>query len=376
MFFSLSAEAFRDIIALAKSVIPRGTTLPVLKTLHCTVEPDTRTLAVRVTDLDIMVTRRFLLLEPGRPGTICLYLSRLSTVKPDKATPVRIDVIADPADAEWNAEALAVTGGHAVRTVLTCYNPADFPPDPPLPPADAPSTLLPPSTIKAIADSIPFQSEDETRYVLNGTYLDPAMGGTIVATDGRRLYCHHSRATPVGIIVPARACELLVRLAGHRGVRVDLDAEAGISGGTASFRTDPSTTLHTRLVAGNFPNWQQVVPQPTGHRITFSDPAAVAKFLRALPRQEKSDSVTLRPRQPSSVRIENGAAAATFSAFLEGDPPAIAFNPAFLSVCLDHVGGSLSLENEMSPGLFLGSTGRAVLMPMRVTTTTPAVPTP
>ena len=110
-------------------------------------------------------------------------------------------------------------------------------------------------------------SHDESRYVLNGLYLMLSKGCiTAVATDGRRLaLCEIAAAVPEGIdrgiIVPTKAVLELGRILGAEG-----DVELFLGENQVAFSRD-DCSLVTRLIEGHFPNYQQVVPQRSEHKL-------------------------------------------------------------------------------------------------------------
>lgn len=364
MHFSIPAESFRELLALAKAVAPSKPSLPVLSSIHCRVTQDGSQLVVTSTNLDLGLIHTIPLEEPGGPGEICLYIAALASIRPDKRTPVRIDVTGST-KADFAAVGQYVTQGHSASFSIGTIDPEEFPALPVFGPEEM-TVTLPRKTLDAIATSIPFQSKDDTRYVLNGAYLDPADGGVVVATDGRRLFRLRTKVPSVPIILPRAACELITRIKPN-AASVGLHAESG----HICFRLGSSFTVCSTLIDGNFPNYRQVIPPAADSKgsITFTDAEGVASWLSTL----KGDlSVTLRPRPPHFVDLIHEHGSLVTPAYLEGDRIAIAFNPAFLAECLRGVGGTLDLTDHMSPGIFRSPDAIAVIMPVRVASTEPA----
>lgn len=361
MHFSLPSATFSDALKRARLAMSSKANLPVLGSILCRVTLDGRTLEISATDLDLMLTQRIPLETPGGPGEICLFHSSLSAIKPDRNTPVRIDVTGT-----HSAEVQYVAGGMAARATLDTLAASEFPWPPAMPgPADH-TCLLPTKTLLALAASLPFQSEDETRYVLNGAFLDPADGGSIIATNGRFLARFPCKVLPAPAILPAKACKIIARIGPGAASAARVD-HPPTHNSYLSIRT-PGWTLHTKLIQGNFPNYHQVIPEGGSHHLTFADPAGVAKWLESLPVSPTGNSVTLRPRFPHFVDLIHAHGRITATAYLQGEPPEIAFNPHYMAAVLTAVPGTFTLTDGMNPALIRTPTAHAVLMPMRITT--------
>ncbi len=133
---------------------------------------------------------------------------------------------------------------------------------------------------KAIVTVLHAASADSTRYNLNGIYIDADSELTVrvIATDGHRLAV--ADAGPMllpwegGIIVPAKAAKLLAGfLKGADSVSVAADARIlRVSG--------DSWAVSIRLIDGEFPNYEQVIPKAVNDTVT-ADPAAFSEALGA-----------------------------------------------------------------------------------------------
>ena len=116
-------------------------------------------------------------------------------------------------------------------------------------------------------------SVDETRYNLNGVFLEHAARTAgklrMVATDGHRL-AYVDRALggaelaglgQSGVIIPRKGLAELKRLVDEDDAD---EVEIGFEGNSGLVRKDGSVTLVMRLIEGEFPNYRQVIPtQPT-----------------------------------------------------------------------------------------------------------------
>lgn len=366
MYFSIPSETLAETLRTLKLAICKDR-LPILSHALFRVSDDGSTLSVTTTDLDVALTRHIPLTDPGGKGEACIHLPTLAEIKADRKTPVRIDTVPEDHDAQVQY----VSGNFAATATAPTLPVADFPAPDPLPPPDQ-ALPFPAKTLRAIAASIPFQSLDQTRYVLQGTYLDPE--GHVVATDGRVLAKWKARTLAMPVIIPSRACTILARIP---------EGQALVSLGFPKGKKIPDTIglrigpwdLRSKLIEGNYPNYRQVIPPEGNCHITFADPAAVAKWLTAIPGAKDSRCVLITPRLPHHVDLKSGTSATTAIAHITGELAAVAVNPAYLAKTLAAIPGTLSIIDEMSPVLARIPGALVVLMPMRVNTETkPAKP--
>ncbi|MCE9597718.1 MAG: DNA polymerase III subunit beta [Spirochaetia bacterium] len=115
-------------------------------------------------------------------------------------------------------------------------------------------------------------AQDDSRYVFNGLYLKVVKNTLIiVATDGRRL-SKIERELPnalpfkEGIILPAKAVKELVRL-------LDASEEAALAFDEKEKRVHirvGRVDLVCKLIDGNFPDYEQVIPKKLDHKIKIN----------------------------------------------------------------------------------------------------------
>ena len=219
-------------------------------------------------------------------------------------------------------------------------------------------------------------SYDETRYVLNGIMV--SLKGDkmrFVATDGRRLaYIEKEIQTQKAtkdfeVIIPLKAVQELLKL-----LRWDGTVKIILSQNQIVFHLGDSY-LVSRLIEGNFPNYEQVIPK---EEKTLSH-ANREELLQAV----KRTSLLTSPDSPAvkmdfvkgkiliTSRSPNlGEAKEELNAETTGDELAIGFNPHYLidvlkNMDVDKV--SLSLTDPDKPGLIKGKDNYLyVIMPMQL----------
>src|SRR5256885_10334572 len=255
----------------------------------------------------------------------------------------------------------------------------EFPPLPKF--KDEKKVVLPQETVRAMLKKTSFAiSTDESRYVLNGIYLnlkDHKM--TMVATDGRRLALVDeevdvSDANQGEFIVPAKAVTELNRLLQDKG-----EVEIRYAENQASFmlkdEKGSSVLIVTKLIEGNYPNYKQVIPGETKERISL----VREEFLHALRRaeimtSEKSNSVKLNfgknKLEITANSPEVGEAKETMAVNSKGPEKAIAFNPKYMIDPLNALANDevfIELIDELSPGVLkINGPFLYVVMPMRL----------
>ena len=260
---------------------------------------------------------------------------------------------------------------------------------PPLPEADAAKfTTLPQGELATMIRSVEFaQSTDETRYILNGVYCLFKKGTlTMVATDGRRLALStkafdESGAPDGACILPAKSVGELARLLSS-GTSVKLQFDDRRASFLVATDKDNSgvvgeTYLYSKVVEGNFPNYQQVIPKGDGRTgVKFGREALRNIVHRAsLVCSEKANSVVLafgsNQIQVTAKSPDFGEVHEQEAVAYDGPELKIAFNPAFLleplgALTKDEI--TLEVGNESSPGVFRDGNGfTCVVMPVRLT---------
>jgi DNA polymerase-3 subunit beta len=253
-------------------------------------------------------------------------------------------------------------------------------------PTIAPKSLavVPAAVLSEMIDRTMYAaSTDETRYNLNGVYVEriPETGKLrMVATDGHRL-AYVDRALgdgltslgEAGVIIPRKGLAELKKLVDEEDAD---EIEFGFEGNNGLARKG-SVTLTMRLIEGEFPNYRQVIPTERGQQLIL--PTEV--FMHALRRvsllsAERSRAVKLELSEGqirlSSNNPDLGDAREELDIDYAGEATSIAFNARYL---IDAVAAARSKEirfgfrdalspAELSPGD--DSDALAVVMPMRL----------
>jgi DNA polymerase-3 subunit beta len=235
---------------------------------------------------------------------------------------------------------------------------------------------------RALAETVFAAASDEARPILTGV-LARFEGDqlTLAAADNYRIAVKTiAILDPVpetSVVIPARALNELARVLAD----VDDPVEIVLAGGRnqVMFHLD-GIDLVSRLIDGQFPNYQQVVPQSHTTRAVF-DREELLRAVRpaALIAHESANIVKLQigadsePGITVSASAEVGDHVGQVEAAVEGDGTTIAFNARYLADVLTNVTAeqfALELNGPLSPGVFkpLGDDRYIhVVMPVRTT---------
>jgi DNA polymerase III subunit beta len=221
-------------------------------------------------------------------------------------------------------------------------------------------------------------SKDDSRPILTGVLV--IFNGEslkLVATDTHRLAVRTEKVADgegeATAIVPARAMNELLRIAAD-----DAPVKISLASGQARFDVGGATMV-TRLLEGQFPNYERVIP--TGHerKLTLERD----EFIRAVKRaaivaRDNSHRVVLETQGAQLVLTAEsdkvGSARDEIEVAREGDDIQIAFNANYLGDVLNVVeteGVVLELTEPLRPGILrpIGDNATdylCVLMPMQV----------
>lgn len=218
-------------------------------------------------------------------------------------------------------------------------------------------------------------SHDETRYVLNGVLcILEKKTLKVIATDGRRLAYDKKEIPSVGefkleAIIPAKAVLELGKVLGDQGT-----VKIAPLGNQLMFSFG-EVRIISRLIEGNFPNYEQVIPKDEKTTLTVD----CQKLLSAVRRASLLTSpeaqfikldISKNKLQVSSRSPNVGESREEVEAETQGDELVIGFNPSYLIDVLRNVDVekvSFSFTNPDKPGVIKGKEGYlCVVMPMQI----------
>ena len=237
--------------------------------------------------------------------------------------------------------------------------------------------MIPQSLLKDMISMTVFAvSHDETRYVLNGVLL-VIKNKTIklVATDGRRLAVVERELPQETIIdkktiIPTKTIQELNRLLeGESSVKISFSENQIL------FDLGESVII-SRLIEGEFPNYEQVVPKETKEKILVGKDVLLAATKRAsiltnpdsmaIKFDIARDKIAISKNTPymGEVREEIGVS-------YKGKNISIGFNPNYIIEALKNIDSKeigLEVADNDKPGVIrLGNEYVYVVLPMQIT---------
>jgi len=373
MKFKINRDHFANGLAQVLNVVGSKATMPILSNVLIEAEKDQ--IALTTTNLDLGI-RCKIKAEVKETGAVTLPVKRLAGIVRELPN---VDVTLD---ASPNHQVKLTSGGSNFR--IMGIGKEEFPPLPEF--GEEKAFTLDQAELTTMLKSVAYaQSTDETRYILNGVYFNFRDGKlSLVATDGRRLALVSKEievpASSAGaIILPAKTVGELGRLL-DKGEKLKINFNER----RAAFQiaTDKDTSglidsvyLYSKVVEGNYPNYQQVIPKETHQRIKLERELFLQCVHRAaLVCSEKSNSVKIKLTsnllEITAQSPDFGEAHESMAIGYSGPELQVAFNPAFLldplrALAKDEV--FFELKDEVSPGVFKTlDSFLCVIMPVRL----------
>jgi DNA polymerase-3 subunit beta len=188
--------------------------------------------------------------------------------------------------------------------------------------------------VQMIGQTVFAVSDDETRYFMNGVYLENVDGKlTMVATDGRRLsFISRGSDQPLidfdGVIVPPKVLQLVRRLVSGEG-RMSISVTD-----KHVFFTFDNQRVSSSLIEGQFPNYKRVIPDEQSHSLTINREELLDALKRVSLLVEKSRRVYVGLSDAvlalNSEESEIGVAKEEVGCNYEGPDTTLALNYLYL----------------------------------------------
>jgi DNA polymerase-3 subunit beta len=374
MKFKINQDHFSNGLQQVLNVVASRSTMPILS--NVLIEAEEGHISLTTTNLDLGIRCR-IKAEVTDTGSITLPVRKLATIV--KELPVN-EVFLETSEKN---QARITSGGSLFK--IMGISSEEFPP---LPTFENRKVFeLSQDEIVNMLKSVSYaQSTDENRYILNGVYFNFADEKlTLVATDGRRLGLtgldlEVSEENTGSLILPAKTVAELERLMG-KGEKVNIafnDRQAAFEIGLDE-AGDSGLVDHlylvSKIVEGNYPNYRQVIPKETEHRVKIERELMLECVHRAaLVTSDKSNSVKIKVSKNlleiSGQSSEYGESHESMAIAYDGPEVQVAFNPQFLMEPLKALNKDevfFEFKDELSPGLFKTLDNFiCVIMPLRL----------
>lgn len=360
----LERDAFLRGVQMVQNIVEARQTLPILSNIL--LETDTEKVRVTATDLEVGAR----VSVPGRilaTGAVTVAARKLAEIVKELPAAALTLKVGD------NATVAIRCGGVSYR--LVGLPPADFPP---VVPAEPGAWLtVEAKVLREMLQQTSFAiSHDESRYALNGVLF--SLQGKelrLVATDGHRLAVSARGVGdvpgPVIGIVPRKAVSEVQRvLSAGEEVQVALTDNQFVL-------QMPNFVMSARLIEGQFPNWEAVMPKGHPRQLVLSRSALQAALRRVSVIAEERNKPVKLLLGPASLKImassqELGEAEEALDVDYAGEEVVIGFNSRYLLEALGAVDGDtvrFEFKDGLSPGVIksVESEGYCcVIMPMRI----------
>jgi DNA polymerase III subunit beta len=364
---TLKITCSRDELTRALGIVSRGvstrTTVQILAGILLQASSGRLDLAATDMELSLRTSLEAQVETEGSvvvPGRLLLELARLL---PDA------EVVVEHKLEEASVEIHSGSASYRLHT----YNAEDFPR---LPEADAAErhqvdreTLL--ETVARVSRSA---SRDESRPVLTGVLMRFEPGKLVMAaTDSYRLSVKETptegTVPELEAIVPARALGELSRVA-QAGEQIEL----GVHENQVVFSTGDAL-LTTRRIDGQFPNYNQLVPDAFDHELTLPREELLDVVRRVSVMAQRNSPLRLRfadgELTVSAQTQDVGEARESLPVSFSGEPLEIGFNAEFLRDGIESIAGEqlrMKLISPLRPAVLQGENDDFLylIMPIRL----------
>ena len=364
MEVTLNRDAFLKGLQMVQNIVEPRQTLPILA--NVLLETDGDTFRLTATDLEVGARVSVPARVAGK-GAITVSARKLAEIV--KELPA--------ADLALRVQD---NGGVALRCGAASYKLVGMAPDdfPPVVPAEKAVWLkVEGKTLREMLAQTSFAvSHDETRYALNGVLF--ALAGKdarLVATDGHRLAMAKRTLGNVGAattgIVPRKAITEIMRVLG-----TGEDVEIALTENQFVLQM-PNFMMTARLIEGQFPNYEAVIPKAHPGKLVITRTALVSALRRVAVMAEERNKPVKLVLAPAVLKLsasspDLGEAEETLDVDYSGAEVTIGFNSRYLLDAMSPIEKDqviLEFKDGLSPGVIrsVDDDGYCcVIMPMRI----------
>lgn len=368
MEFKIAADELKKALYRAQGIVERKTTMPILANVLVNATKSGVTVTAFDLDIGIVSEHPAEVMKPGAVTLSARYVFDIVNNAPEGTLTIK----------KLQNNYAEITSGNATFKIVGMA-PEEYPK---LPKEEsAPLVKVSGTTLLEMVKKTSFAiSTDETRYILNGVFFEPHEGGKVrmVATDGHRLALverplEGDFKLKSGVIIPRKGLFELKRLLDEAP---EAECHLGFAENSALFKK-PGLTMVMRLIDGQFPEYQRVIPREGEKVVTLKRDAFMDGLKRiALLSADKSNAVKIALEDNKLIITSHnpdlGEAKDELNVAYRGGTITIGFNARYLMDVLSVVETediTFELGDEHSPGVLHIPGDRsytAVVMPMRV----------
>jgi len=362
--FRAERQALAEAVATAqRAVAARTGALPVLSGLRVSLSQG----SVELVGSDLELTIRVTAPAQGEgEGSVVLPARLFADIL------ARLD--ADTVSVEFEDEDARIEAGRFATTLRT-LSANDFPRLPEVPTNGV--TVAAAELADALRQVVPAASKDDARPILTGVLLAAHEGGLrLVATDSYRLAMRDLPGVSMleadqKVLVGAKGLAEVQRLLGAGDIEVFL-AEREVT-----FRVG-NADVTTRLIEGDFPNYQQLIPSGYPNQLAVGRDVLSAAVNRVRLVGQSRDTAPIRLHmnndglELSAIAQDVGEAHESVEAKFDGGELIVAFNAQFLLDGIEAAGSSdlvLETVDPLKPAVLRNPESTDflyLLMPVRI----------
>ena len=375
MDFEIHKREFLKGLSLMQSVAGRRTTLPILS--HILLEGEKDSLCLTGTDLETGIREELMakIHQGGKASVSAKKIFEIIKELPEETIHIK------KKENQW----ITIQCGKSVFN-LAGLDPEEFPSLPTY--SDESFSQVSIHLIKEMLEKTVFAaSNEESRYHLNGILISQSKKGEreilrMVATDGHRLSLldresQMIRGIEKGIIIPKKGVLEIKKIMGDRDgeeeMKVYFDQTHGF------FKMGKSLMV-IRLIDGEFPEYEQVIPKGNDKRVLMEKGKMYASLRRvSTMASERVEGIKFSVKKNfvelSSYHQDFGDAKEEVEVSYEGPSLEVGFNARYLMEALsvmDTEDVVMELKDEGSPGIIKPqsvtepSNQLCIIMPMRI----------
>ncbi|MCB0369962.1 MAG: DNA polymerase III subunit beta [Bdellovibrionales bacterium] len=370
MKLKIKTSELLSLLSKTQNIVEKRNAMPVLS--NVLLECSNNLLTIFATDLEVSLTDsvKAEVIESGKVAVNAKSLFDIAKELPEE------EVLLTKQENNW----LKIAQSKSVFNIVG-ISPEEYPVFPSI--HTKKFSLVSSQTLsEMISKTIYSVSHDQTRYHLNGVYLekDEEHQGyyRMVATDGHRLSLVNrkmessSKNSLSGVIIPKKGLNEINKLI--EGIQDNF--EMAIEGAQLIVRYN-STVLMVRLIEGKYPNYNQLIPKDLKQKILV-DKALLHSSLKrvSLMSNQKSKGVTFKlsdgKMEITSNNPEMGEAKEEIDIDYKGNDFKIGFNAKYILDILNSIDDSkisIELSDQLSPGIMRPQGDESytcVVMPMRI----------
>ncbi len=368
MEFTIKRNALLGELNLVQGVIEKKSTIPILSNIL--LEAAGNRVDITATDLDVSICCGCEA-EVHSPGTMTVSARRLFDIV--RLLPEEAEISFDLLENDW----VELKSGRSEYKVVGLPK-ENFPS---IPVTSAATVTIPGGILRGMIQRTMFAiTQEESRYSLNGALLIlTPQEIRMVATDGHRLALVSSAMNIEGMegevraLIPRKTLIEIQKLIGEKELFVQFSRDEN-----HLFFTVGDKRLVSRILAGQFPNYEMVIPRDNDKAIVASTRSMADGIRRAAIMSDEKLKAIRVAFAPGTVEMtassaEAGEARELVPVEYNGAPMEIGFNPQYLLDFLGACGSDsvcISVRDSETQGMLqpVGTSAleyRYVVMPMK-----------